>query len=84
MAVTLLSRTDKLHLHSTKLDLSRAKIAKHTQMCSTTQFVSQCTCQTYAASHRNHVNILRRPFQKKITYIPPYDIALYSLFISNF
>ena len=47
------------------------------------QFVLQCCCHLDTASHNHHIYVVGGTFEKNVTYISAYEIALYAQFVSH-
>ena len=47
------------------------------------QFVLQCCSHLNTAAHHHHIDVVGGTFEKNVTYISAYEIALYAQFVSH-
>lgn len=67
--------THELHFHSPKLHLRRSKIAEHRQMGLLAQPLLQGLGHFNAATHHHHVDVVGRPFEKKVANIATHNVT---------
>ena len=76
--VAFASRPYELHLLSLVLELCRAKVAEHADVCSASQPCSQLLGHTYAGAYHQAIDVLGRPLQVEVSHISAYHIAFHA------
>ena len=83
VAVALLTGTHKLDLHAMVFDLGGAEVAEHRYVGLAPQGLLEGLGHLYAAAHHDHVDIVRQPLKKQVSYITAYHIARHAQLIGH-